>query len=157
MNTTEISKAKIDASVYSGLRQFSIFLGDRQKALEGLLQSMYANQISAVAFSSIETHDYLVLRVVSNYSENLKKLLISSDISFAEQNVLGVEFFHSDDVRTVVSAIAAYEIKIHYMYPLLVKFNNKIGMVLRVEDMDLAAKAVHSVGLNTISQEEIDR
>jgi hypothetical protein len=153
----EVSKAKIDASVYGGIKQFSIFLGNRQKTLENFLQSMHTNQISVMAFSSVETCDYLVLRVVPNYGENLKKLLISSDISFAEQNVLGVEFFHSDDVYTIVSAIAAYEIKIHYMYPLLVKFNNKIEMVLQVEDINLAAKAVHSIGMGTISQEEIDR
>ncbi|MDR1255965.1 MAG: hypothetical protein LBJ94_03535 [Puniceicoccales bacterium] len=157
MGTAEISKVKLDTRIYSGIRQLSVFLDGRQKTLDGLLKVLHTNKISIVAFSSQETRDYLVLRIVSNYSENLKNLLLASSISFAENNVLAVEFFHGDDVFKVVGAISAYEIKIHYMYPMLVKYNNKIGMIMRVEDVDLASKAVHSIGLSTISQEDIDR
>jgi hypothetical protein len=157
MVTTKIGKMKIDASVYGGIRQFSVFLGNRQETLENLLQSMGANRITAVAFSSVETSDYLVLRIVPNYSESFRRMLISSNIPFAEHSVLGIKFFHADDMCKAVGAILACEIKIHCMYPTLVKHGNGIGMILRVEDVDLAAKAVRSAGLGTISQEEIDR
>jgi hypothetical protein len=157
MVTTEIGKMKIDSRIYGGIKQFSVFLGNRQEALENLLQSMRANQITAIAFSSVETSDYLVLRIVSNYSENFRNILISSNIPFVEHSVLGVEFFHADDMYKTVGVILAYEIKIHYMYPILVKHGHRIGMVLRVEDVGLAAKAVRSAGISTISQKEIDR
>ncbi|MDR0679902.1 MAG: acetolactate synthase, partial [Puniceicoccales bacterium] len=66
-------------------------------------------------------------------------------------------FFHSADVLKVVSTILAYEINIHYVYPMLVKYNNKIAMILGVEDVNLAAKALHSIGVSTLSQEDIAR
>ncbi|MDR3273939.1 MAG: hypothetical protein LBS87_01205 [Puniceicoccales bacterium] len=157
MDSVEISKIEVGTCIYTGIRQFSVFLDNKQMALETLLKNLGTNKISLVAFSSVETRDYFVLRIVSNYSENLKKLLLTGNASFTENDVLGVEFFHSDDVHKVVNAISVYEVKIHYLYPLLVKYNNKIGMILRVEDVDLAAKAVHSIGLSTFSQEDIDR
>jgi hypothetical protein len=151
------SKLEIDTTVYRGIRQFSILLDNKHKTIESLLAGIRTHRITPVAFSSVETQDYVVLRLISNYSENLKKILLADEVPFFENDVLGVEFFHSDDVFKVVSAISTYEIKIHYMYPIMSQHGNKIGMILRVEDLNLAAKAVHSAGISTITQENIDR
>jgi hypothetical protein len=157
VGTTKINKSNVEVGIYRGIKQFSAFLDGGQKTLSGLIQSICASKISVIAFSSVETTDHTVLRFITNYNEECRKLLLGSGIAFAENNVLGVEFFHSDDIFKIVNAISAYEVRIYYMYPIMSRHSNKIGMILRVEEVDLAAKAVNSVGITAISEDELSR
>ncbi|MDE6432161.1 MAG: hypothetical protein K2L13_02080 [Opitutales bacterium] len=144
-------------SVYYGVRQFTIFLDKKNTLLNTVLTSIHENGLTLIAFSSNETYDYLILRIVTNYADKLVALLKSKNIYFSEQLVLAAEFLHSDDIAKIVDTISSAEIGINYFYPLLSCQNNKLGLILSVEDIDLASKALSQSGITIISQNEIDR
>lgn len=157
MNLVKTHAQKLKSNVYYGIKQFSVLIDNQKISLHSFLDLINSNKLSIIAISSHETNDYLVLRIVTNYADKLKNTLVKNNIYFNEQNVMAVEFIHSDDMLKIIDSITAAEIKINYIYPILSNNNNKIGMILNVEDINLASKAVQRIGINTISQNEIDR
>ncbi len=144
-------------SLYYGVKQFTIFIDDQHLSLNEILSLLSVNQLTLIAFSANEASEYLVLRTVTNYPDKLRNILKENNIYFNEQTVLATECIHSDDIPKIIEGIISAEIKINYMYPILSRYNNKIGMILSVEDVNLASKAISRIGFKTISQNDIDR
>ncbi len=146
-----------NSNTYNGVKQFTIFIDQQTFSLNFLLKLIFSNKLTLIAFSSNETSEYLILRLVTNYPDKFKTILIKNKIHFCEHDVLAAEFRHPDDISKIIDAIFSAEIKVHYIYPILSTYNNKIGIILGIEDINLASKAISQVGISILSQDEINR
>lgn len=153
MQQTEI----ITRARSGAIRQFSIYADNKVGRLNDMIRALAREDIHIMAISTLDTTDSAVIRLVVDYTEKAFEVLVSDHFSFNVVEVLGVEIETEQEMRRVTGPLIEAEINIHYLYPFIMRPSGKSGLVLRLEDNDLAAEVLRRYGVKVLSEHDIAR
>lgn len=139
------------------VKQFSVFAENKVGRLNELVLMMAAEDIHVMALCMVDTTDCTIARVVVDYPEQARALLQRKGFAFNEAEVIAVEINTEANIREVTCALMQAEINIHSIYPFLSRPCGKSGLILRVEDNDLATEVLNQNGIKVLRQSDIAR
>jgi len=137
--------------------QFSVFTENKVGRLNELVLLMAAEDIHIMALCMVDTTDCTIARVVVDYPDEARCLFERSGFAFTEAEVVAVEVVDESKIREVTCALVQAEINIHSIYPFLSRPNGKTGLILRVEDNEIAAEVLNQNGFKVLLQRDIAR
>lgn len=137
--------------------QFSVFSENKVGILSEIIGLLTGAGIHVMALSTVDTIDSSILRVVVDDPDRARLLFIEKGLACNESEVLGVEMATEADLGKVLAALLEAEINIHYLYPFVARPRGRCGLVLHLEDRELAADALSLRGITVIDQNEISR
>ncbi len=137
--------------------QFSIYADNKVGRLNDLCITLNIHDVHIVAISSIDTTDSAIVRIIVNYPERARKLFQDQGFTFTESTVIAVEIDSEEDIRKVTCSLVQAEINIHYIYAFLMRPHNRSGLIIRLEDNDLAREVLNSNKIKVLDQQDIAR
>jgi hypothetical protein len=142
---------------FTPIKQYSIYAENKVGRLNDVLGLFAVNNIHIMALSSVDSTDSSMIRLIVDYPEQASALLIEHNVIYGENEVIGVELNTEAELKKVTCALIEAEINIHYIYPFLMRPHGKSGLVLRLEDNDLAIEVLRRHRIKVLSQEDIAR
>lgn len=144
-------------NTFTPVKQFSIYAENKVGRLNDVLSILSANDVHIMALSSVDTIDSSIIRVVVDYFEQAAALLEENNFPFTISEIIAVELNTEEQLKKVTCALVEAEINIHYIYPFLMRPYGKSGLVIRLEDNELAISVLRQHQVNILSQEDIAR
>lgn len=137
--------------------QLSIFSENKVGRLHELIMILNANNVHIMGICSIDNTDSSVIRIIVDYIEYARALLEENNFMYSETEVLAVEIGDESNIKLVTSALMEAEINIHYIYSLLMRPSGKTGLIMSLEDTDLAKDVLKRHNVNILGQDDITR
>lgn len=135
--------------------QLSLFLPNRLGAMLRVHRTLDAAQIKVRGITILDAADHAVVRLVCDQPTLAAEILRTEGIPPVESELLGVLLSASGELKSVLTAVIAAELNVHYMYPLLNQVDGRTVLALHVESPDGAARALLSRGLRLVNQDAI--
>lgn len=139
------------------VRQFAIYAENKVGRLNDVITNLRVNGVHIMALTTLETTDVTIVRLVPNYPDIAREVLLAERFSFTECPIVAVELKTEEDLPTVTSALLEAEINIHYLYPFLARPDGKSALAMRVEDVDVAIETLNHRRIRVLSLEDIAR
>lgn len=137
------------------LRQFSVFMENRVGNLADLMRQIENLDRCVVGFSIVDTVDCVIVRVVVNNYERAHEVFTLSGLTVFETDVIGVELPEdAQPLFTICRPLLGAEVNIHYAYPLNFR-RGRGGVVLHVDSLDDALRALEASGLKIITEHDL--
>lgn len=137
--------------------QFSVFADNKVGQLNDLLLRLARDHIHVLALSIVDINECTVMRMVPNYPDETRQLLRQHNYPFAESSVLAVELHTEAQLPQLSSALLQAEVNIHYLYPFLMRPENRIALVLNLDDPDFARTLLQESGIRTLDRQDLAR
>jgi hypothetical protein len=137
--------------------QFSIHADNKVGRLNEIIGLLSVHEVHVVALSILDTTDSSIIRLIVDYPQEAQKLFIEHQFSYVQSELIAVELTSESQLKTVTCALVQAEINIHYIYPFLVRPNERYAMAISLEDNELAADTLHRNQLKIIGQADIAR
>lgn len=137
--------------------QFSIHADNKVGRLNEIIGLLAVHEVHVMALSILDTTDSSIIRIIVDYPQEAQKLFIEHQFSFVQSELIAVELQAESDLKTVTCALVQAEINIHYIYPFLVRPNNRYALAISLEDNELAADTLRRNQLKVIGQADIAR
>ncbi|GHC09951.1 acetolactate synthase [Cerasicoccus arenae] len=139
------------------IRQFSIFADNKVGRLNDIIVLLAQHDIHILSLCTVDTTDSAIIRLIPDYWENVKALFDEHGYAYSMNEVMVVEFATEQDIRTVTCALTQTEINIHYTYPMLMRPAGKCGLVLHLEDNEMAADILTRSSIRVLTQSDLAR
>ena len=139
------------------LRQFVIHSENKVGWLNDMVNTLNAADIHVMAISVLDTTDSALVRMVTNYPDETRKILQRMGITHSERKIVAVEIANEGSLKQVTSALLQAEINIHYVYPFLAWPKDRPVPALGLEDEDVAIDVLTRNNLRVLSQEHLAR
>lgn len=139
------------------VRQFSVFTPNRVGRLNDLIAHLQQNQVHVMAITVLDTIDTAIVRLVVDDPDCARRLLTQAGLPFHEAEILAVEMATQADLQGVLAALLEAEVNIHYVYSFIQRPEGRAGLVLNIEDPEVAAQALHHRGFKVLTQRDIAR
>lgn len=137
--------------------QFSVFSENKVGILSEIVGTLAAQNVHAVALSTIDTVDSSITRVIVDDPDRARELFHVNGYTHNENEMLGVEMNSEEDLPAVLAALLEAEVNIHFLYPFLSRPNGRCGLALFVDDRELAEDSLALRGMTVIDQNDISR
>jgi len=140
------------------INQLSVFVENRNGAIMEVTGILCGSGIDLRAMSIADSRDFGVVRLLVDRPEAARDLLKENGITSTLTPVIGVEVpdrpgtFHK-----MLTALYEAEIMVEYTYAFVAPETGTAYAILRVPDVDLAAKAITGVGMRLLQDEEVYR
>ena len=151
------TKVLRDPGAFQPVIQFSIHADNKVGRLHEIVGLLSVHEVHIVALSILDTTDSSIVRLIVDYPEEAQKLLIEHQFSFVQSELIAVELSSQAEIGNITSALVQAEINIHYIYPFLVRPNQRYALAISLEDNDLAADTLTRSQLRIIGQDDIAR
>ncbi len=139
------------------VRQFSVYVENKCGALHDLVALLAGHNIHVLALSVIDITESSIVRFVVDDPDKAYDHLRRLGYYVNESDVLAVELNSEADLGPLLAAVLEAEVNIHYLFPFLVRPNGKYGLVLHVEERELAAQSLSIRGHRVLSQRDLSR
>ena len=139
------------------IRQFSLYVENKCGALHDLLALLAGQGIHVLALSVTDITESAIVRFVVDDPDKAYDHLRRLGYYVNESDVLGVELNTEADLAGLLAALLEAEINIHYLFPFLVRPNGKYGLVMHVEDRELATQSLSLRGHRVLAQRDLSR
>lgn len=121
------------------ISQVSVFLENKPGRLENVLQILFDNDIDLRSISVAETLDYGVFRLILDKPALAVAKLKDAGFTVKETDVLGLEIVDKKgSMLNAIKELAANNIDIIYTYSCLPINDDKVIIIVRVDDMERA-------------------
>ena len=141
------------------IKQISVFLENKPGALYGMTGVLAQNQVDMRALSLAETKDFGIARIIVDNLYKATTVLKEAGYVHSVTPVLGVAIpYTPGGLNKVLQVITNAGVNVEYMYAFL--GGNSVDhayMIFRVEDVDTAAAALAARGIQTVTQDEMER
>ena len=108
-----------------------------------------------MALCTLDTTDCAIVRLVVDYPEVAERVLRDKRCAFTSAPVLAIEMTGEHELKKITCGLVQAEINIHHYYPFLFRPNGRYGLVMRVEDLDLAEDVLRRHGLTVLHRGDI--
>lgn len=139
------------------VKQFSVFLENRVGRLHELTVMLAKHNVHIMAMTTLDTTDCAIDRMVVDDPDRARELMAANNFFFTERDVLAVEFADESQLQTIFLAFYEIEVNIHYVYSFISRPNGKCGLILNVEDPDIATQSLGTRGFKVLTQRDIAR
>ena len=139
------------------INQVSVFLENKPGRLEKVLEILYENNINLRSISVAETSDYGIFRLILDKPQEAITKLKEASFAVQQTEVLGLEI--EDKIGSMLNAIrelALNNVSIEYTYSCLPINNNKVIIIIRVDNMEKAKEVLKdSIYCRLLSSEDM--
>ena len=139
------------------IKQISLFAENKPGRLANIANKLKSAEINIRAFTIAESGDFGIIRMVVDRSDYAHKVLHDSGFTVSETSVLGIEM---DDVPGSMSRIAEVfgkaNINLDYAYAFVTR-DQKALLIVRVNEIEKAVKALEEEGVKLISMKELEK
>ncbi len=139
------------------VKQFSVFADNKVGRLNDLIIMFENKGIHILAACTVDSTDSSIIRFGVDYWEVARDVLREHNYSYSVNEVVVVEFNTEYDFKRVTCGLLEAEINIHYIYPLLSRPEGRCGLILRLEDNDLAHEVLTKNGIKVLTTDDIAR
>lgn len=137
--------------------QFSVFLDNRVGKLHELLRAFDHAAVQICAFSVHDASDHAVVRLITNSSDDAKRLLQKHQLAFTETSLLVVELGRGHTLERMCLYLLGAELNIRFAYPLMLRPNGSPAIALAVDDPMLAGQILRRKEFKLLGEEELPR
>lgn len=137
--------------------QFSVFAENKVGCLNVITQAMLGTDVHLLGMSCLDQTDCAVIRFVPDYAETAEKALKEANIAFSKTRVLIAELPSPEDLAKITQSLGQAEINIHYLYPLFCRPENRCGVVLSTNDLDLSESVLSCYGIRVLDLDDLAR
>jgi len=151
------SRVLNDPNAFRPVIQLSIHADNKVGRLNEIVGLLKSHDVHIIASSILDTTDSSLIRVIVDYPEEAQHILDSNNFSYVSTEMVAVELNSEADIAKVTSALVQAEINIHYIYPFVIRPNNRSALAISLEDNDLASETLRRHQINVLSQNDIAR
>ncbi|MBQ6838340.1 MAG: ACT domain-containing protein [Clostridia bacterium] len=138
------------------IKQLTIFVENKQGALVSITDTLADNNVNIRALSIAETEDFGILRLIVNNEEAAEKTLKDAGYLIKITDVVGVKIGDAPGkLSQALSVLDKADINTEYLYAFMARTEKHAYVVLRVEDIATAEKALEDAGFHLITEADI--
>ena len=146
-----------DPNAFRPVIQLSIHADNKVGRLNEIVSLFKSHDVHIIAISILDTTDSSLIRVIVDYPEEAQYILDSKKFSYVSTEMVAVELNSEADIAKVTFALVQAEINIHYIYPFVIRPNNRSALAISLEDNDLASETLRRHQINVLGQNDIAR
>lgn len=138
------------------IKQLTIFVENKKGALVSITDTLAENNVNIRALSIAETESFGILRLIVNNEELAEKTLKDAGYLIKITDVVGVKI--GDAPGKLSAALGVLDkagINTEYLYAFMARTEKHAYVVLRVEDIAIAEKALEDAGFHLITEADI--
>lgn len=140
------------------IKQLTVFVENKQGAVIPITEILSENNINIRALSIAETEDFGILRLIVNDVTAAEKMLKEAGYLIKVTDVVGVKIGDAPGKLTeALKVLSDNKINLEYLYAFMARTERHAYVVLRVEDNDLAMKALTTSGFHIITEADVDK
>ena len=138
------------------IKQFSIFVENKQGKMAELTRMIADAGIDLRTLSLADTRDFGILRIIVNKPDDAEALLNQNGWAFKSTPVIGIKVPDvPGGVAAVLEALNEANVNVEYMYAFVGGKQENAYMVFRVTDEEQAGSVLREAGVRLVEQEEI--
>lgn len=138
------------------IKQISIFLENKHGRLAKVTRILGENNIDIRALSLADTTDFGVLRLIVNYPDKARQILVDNGFTVSINDVIAIEV--EDKPGGLAKTLATLDdkgISIEYMYAFVNSKPDTAMVIFRVEEPERALEALKSEDVKIKSPDEV--
>ena len=138
------------------MKQLTVFVPNRKGAIVEVTDILAKNNINMRALSIAETEDFGILRLIVNDEAAAQKVLSEQGYLIKIVDVAGVKI--SDEPGRLTEALGVLDkadINVEYLYAFMARTEKHAYVVLRVENNEVAEKALSDAGFKLITESDV--
>jgi len=140
------------------IKQLTVFVENKQGTVVSITDILSKNNINIRALSIAETEDFGILRLIVNDVNAAEKMLTDAGYLIKITDVVGVKIGDAPGKLTeALKILDENKINLEYLYAFMARTERHAYVVLRVEDNDLAKKALTTSGFHIITEADVDK
>ena len=140
------------------IKQLTVFIQNQKGTVVSVTDILAKNNINLRALSIAETQDFGILRLIVNNEKAAETVLAENGYLIKVIDVVGVKI--GDEPGKLTSALDVLDkagINVEYLYAFMARTEKHAYVVLRVEDNEVAEKALTDAGFKMISEIDINK
>lgn len=138
------------------MRQISVFLENKQGALEDFTVLMGENGIDLIALSIADTMDFGIARAIVNDKEKALEVLHSHGYTANLTEVLAVAVPDSPGgLSGALAALRQGDVSIEYIYSFVRRINHEAIIIFRVDKPKEAGALLTKAGYHVLDEAEV--
>ncbi len=134
------------------IKQLAIFIENQQGSLRKVTASLHENQIGIYAFSTIDTPEFGILRMIVNEPERAKEILEENGFVARICEVIAVELAQQSVMDELLAVIHEGNVNINYTYSSFGTVSSGPVMILHSDDLDEAESMLQGRGFTCLNQ-----
>jgi hypothetical protein len=124
------------------MKQFDIYTYDLQKGLAIVTEILARNAVNIKAISTEDSHEHVLIRVVTDDEKTTKKSLDKERVNYKEKEILGIELTdRPGELAKLTKKLSQANVKIESIY-ILGKDKGKTEIALGVSELERARTAL---------------
>ncbi len=140
------------------IKQLTVFVENKQGTVVSITDILSKNNINIRALSIAETEDFGILRLIVNDVNAAEKMLTDAGYLIKITDVVGVKIGDAPGKLTeALKILDENKINLEYLYAFMARTERHAYVVLRVEDNELAMKALTTSGFHIITEADVDK
>ena len=140
------------------IKQLTVFIQNQKGTVVSVTDILAKNNINLRALSIAETQDFGILRLIVNNEKAAETVLAENGYLIKVIDVVGVKI--GDEPGKLTAALDVLDkagINVEYLYAFMARTEKHAYVVLRVEDNEVAEKALADAGFKMISECDINK
>lgn len=138
------------------VKQMSVFLENKSGRLAQVTRVLGENGVNIRALSIADTTDFGILRLIVNDPDRTYQVLKEAGFTVSATDVIAVEVAdRPGGLADILQSLQEAGVNIEYLYAFVQKTPSAALVVLRVEQLDEAVKALQESGIHILSEEEV--
>ena len=140
------------------IKQLTVFVQNKKGTVVAVTDILSKNNINLRALSIAETQDFGILRLIVNDEKSAEAVLAENGYLIKVIDVIGVKI--GDEPGKLAAALNVLDkadINVEYLYAFMARTEKHAYVVLRVEDNDVAEKALTDAGFKLITEADINK
>ncbi len=138
------------------LKQITVFLENRRGRLEEALEALEASKINIRALAIADTSEFGILRLIVPDPDRAAKALARANFSVRETDVVAIAV---DDrpggLARALETLNTARLNLEYLYLMVGKIRGKAVVILRVENLAAAIKALRKGKVAVLPAREV--
>jgi hypothetical protein len=140
------------------IRQLSVFLENKPGRLCAATDTLAKNDIDISALTLADTSEFGILRLLVDQPDRARDVLTESGVVVRISEVIAVAMEDAPGgAGGILHLLSEAGLNVEYMYACVGKLTGKALMVIRTDDLDLAADILHRAGYGDIDPAEVYR
>jgi hypothetical protein len=139
------------------VRQLATWVDNKVGCLNDLLKLLNAHKIHVLALSTVDLSECSLVRLVIDNLDEAHSILLKNGYRIKITEVVGIEISTEQELKKITSILVEAEINLHYMYSMIMRPNGNAGLIVAVEDTELAYDTLKRYQLKTLLEEDLVR
>lgn len=138
------------------IKQLTVFVQNKKGTVASVTDILSKNNINLRALSIAETQDFGILRMIVNDEAAAERVLSENGYLIKTIDVVGVKIGDAPGKLTAaLDVLDKNDINVEYLYAFMARTEKHAYVVLRVENNEIAEKALTDAGFKMITENDI--